>query len=124
MSEGKRVLIIDDELDFINIVKERLEFEGYEVISAQDGKMGLELMRKMRVDVAFLDIMMPEMNGFGVLDTIRKEGKSLAKTPVVIVTAYSCQFTKDQKDKLKDVASILYKPFDMSKLLLLLCSLL
>ena len=120
MAEKKHVLIIDDESDFVAIIKERLEFEGYEVTSAQNGKVGLEMMHQMDVDIVLLDIMMPEMNGFEVLAKIREEGAMLAKPPIIILTAYSYQFSKKQEHDLSDVASTLYKPFDMNNLLSLM----
>jgi two-component system, OmpR family, alkaline phosphatase synthesis response regulator PhoP len=120
MAEKKRILIIDDEMDFVAIVKERLEFEGYEVVFAKDGQVGMELMREMHMDAVLLDIIMPEMNGFEVLDKMKGGDEVTVKPPIIIVTAYSHQIPKDGKHDLSEVAFTLHKPFDMGKLLDLL----
>ena len=65
MSKTK-ILLIDDEVDFLCIVKEKLELEGYEVITAKDGEEGLNKAQSLRPDLIICDIMMPKKNGFPV----------------------------------------------------------
>ena len=82
----KTILIIDDEVDFANTIKMRLEASGYSVICANEGKSGLEAARKNNPDVILLDLIMTEMNGFLVLSELKKDPYTAA-IPVIIVTA-------------------------------------
>ena len=59
----KKILVIEDQLDMLMGLKDNLEFEGYEVITAVDGLKGLELARTEKPDLIILDIMLPKMDG-------------------------------------------------------------
>ncbi|MFA6321152.1 MAG: response regulator [Candidatus Omnitrophota bacterium] len=83
---AKRVLLIDDERDFTDMVKMRLEALGYDVIFSNDGKAGLEMAKKYRPDIILLDLVMPGMNGFLVLTEL-KGNPYTAAIPVVMLTA-------------------------------------
>jgi two-component system alkaline phosphatase synthesis response regulator PhoP len=82
----RRILLVDDEVDFIDLMKTRLEANGFEVITANNGKEALDRFRSDKPDALLLDIMMPEMDGLSVLKEIRAEN---AVIPVFIVTAFS-----------------------------------
>ena len=84
--DKKRILLVDDEADFLEVIKNRLEVNGYQVITASDGKEALELLKKEKVDAVLLDILMPQMNGIETLKQIREDNKQL---PVFMLTAYS-----------------------------------
>ncbi|MEI6831801.1 MAG: response regulator [Candidatus Omnitrophota bacterium] len=81
-----KVLIIDDEVDYLSVMKERLESWGYEVILAQGGKEGLAEVKEKSPDIVILDYFMPDMDGVAVLKEIRKFNKSLA---VIMLTAHA-----------------------------------
>jgi DNA-binding response OmpR family regulator len=85
MTEG-RVLVIDDEDDIRELCRVNLEFEGFQVSDAPNGPIGLELANRQRPDVIFLDLMMPEMDGWDVLRRL-KEDDTTAQIPVVLLTA-------------------------------------
>ena len=59
----KKILVVEDQLDMLMGLKDNLEFEGYEVITAVDGLKGLELARTEKPDLIILDIMLPKMDG-------------------------------------------------------------
>lgn len=83
----KKILIIDDEEDLIFFVKANLELIGdYEVIIATSGKEGVAIASSQDVDLILLDIMMPKMDGFEVLEKIKESKKALA-IPVIMLTA-------------------------------------
>src|SRR5437764_1826951 len=81
-----RVLVIDDEDDIRELCKVNLEFEGFSVVDAPNGPAGLERATRELPDVIFLDLMMPEMDGWEVLRRL-KEDDATADIPVVLLTA-------------------------------------
>jgi DNA-binding response OmpR family regulator len=85
MSAG-RVLVVDDEEDIRELCRVNLEFEGFDVIDARDGATALQSAVRNRPDVIFLDLMMPEMDGWEVLRRL-KEDDATAHIPVVLLTA-------------------------------------
>jgi DNA-binding response OmpR family regulator len=85
MTQG-RVLVIDDEDDIRELCRVNLEFEGFEVFDAANGTIGLDVAARERPDVIFLDLMMPEMDGWEVLRKL-KEDDTTARIPVVLLTA-------------------------------------
>ena len=87
MSAG-RVLVVDDEDDIRELCRVNLEFEGFEVFDAANGPTGLEQAARHQPDVIFLDLMMPEMDGWEVLRRL-KEDDGTSQIPVVLLTARS-----------------------------------
>ncbi|MBM3285178.1 MAG: response regulator, partial [Candidatus Aminicenantes bacterium] len=86
----KRILIIDDELDFVKMLKARLQIEGYEVLTAEDGIKGVQIARRERPDLIILDIMMPGMDGHRVCDTLKKSSLTWP-IPIIYLTARTGQ---------------------------------
>lgn len=82
----KKILLVDDEIDFLELLKARLEANGYNVITAMNGREALEKFKQEKPDALILDVMMPEVNGLEVLVEIRKDDQ---KIPVFIITAFS-----------------------------------
>ena len=82
----KRILLIDDNKDVRENTAEILELAHYEVATAENGKIGVEMAKKFRPDVVVCDIMMPEMDGYGVLEVLSKNS-STASTPFIFLTA-------------------------------------
>jgi CheY-like chemotaxis protein len=81
----KTILVVDDEPDAIDFVKEVLEGEGYNVITASDGAKGLSTMRSEAPDLVILDVQMPEMDGFQVFQEMKRDD-ALKAIPVVMLT--------------------------------------
>ncbi|MBV8560564.1 MAG: response regulator [Acidimicrobiia bacterium] len=86
MSTEGRVLVIDDEDDIRELCRVNLEFEGFQVFDASSGPAGLAAAARHHPDVIFLDLMMPEMDGWDVLRHL-KEDDATAQIPVVMLTA-------------------------------------
>lgn len=83
----RKILIIDDEESFCKLVKMNLELdENFSVETSTEGKKGLELAKKFKPDVIILDIMMPKMSGFEVLEKIKKDPQTIT-IPVVMLSA-------------------------------------
>jgi two-component system alkaline phosphatase synthesis response regulator PhoP len=110
----KRILVIEDEAHIADGIRLNLSIQGYGVKIAQDGIAGLELWRSWEPDLIILDIMLPMIDGFSILKTIRKEDE---KIPILILSARG-----DTKDKVKGlkygVDDYLSKPFDLEEFLL------
>lgn len=80
-----KILIIEDDVFLSNIYNKKFFNNGYEVILASDGKKGLSLAKQKKPDIILLDIMLPIMNGFEVLEEIRKDDE-IKDTPVIMLT--------------------------------------
>ena len=81
-----KILCIEDEPQMIDLIKLILENKGYQVLGAEGGQHGLEMMRIEDPDLLLLDVMMPKMDGGDVLNQMKREIK-LRNIPVIIVTA-------------------------------------
>ena len=82
----KKVLIVDDEADIIEILQFVLEAQGYECITALDGEEGLKLAREISPDLIILDVMMPKMNGYKICRLLKFDEK-YKNIPILMVTA-------------------------------------
>jgi DNA-binding response OmpR family regulator len=108
-----KVLLIEDEWQLGQIVKDSLEMRGFEMLYAADGKEGLRLYQEHKPDVVVLDIMMPHMDGFTVTTEIRRQDKT---TPIIFLTAKS-QTTDVVKGFELGGNDYLKKPFSMDELI-------
>lgn len=90
---GERILIIDDELNIVELLKYNLEAVGYKVFYALTGKDGLDLSIQKKPDIILLDIMLPEMDGFDVCKEIKKN-KDTENIAIIMLTAKSEEFDK------------------------------
>ncbi len=86
MERKPRILIIDDDPDFVEATKIVLESKKYQVSVAYNGKEGLAKVRSERPDLVILDIIMPHQDGFRVCEEIKSDPQ-LAKIPVIILTS-------------------------------------
>lgn len=82
----KKILVVEDELAYLKLLEDRLKAEDYEVITAMDGKQGLESALKNRPDLIVLDIRMPVMDGMAMLDELRKQSEYGEKVIVILLT--------------------------------------
>lgn len=80
----RRILVVDDEDNLRTMLVAALKFEGYDVVAAADGREGLRSVKESKPDLIVLDVMMPELDGFGMLKRLRESGD---RTPVVFLTA-------------------------------------
>jgi len=103
------VLIIDDEPDIRLIVEMALRASGMTVVSASSGREGLDEARKHVPDLVVLDVMMPEMDGYATLDSLRAE-PSTSKVPVLMLTAKNLG-PSEESLRAKGVIGFIGKPF-------------
>lgn len=116
----KRVLVVDDEPDFLEVIKIRLEASEYDVVTVTNGDDALKKIKNEKINVVLLDILMPGMDGLEVLKKIRRVNKDL---PVYIITAFSTEErfkmankfgasgfivkTDDLRDQIKSINSVI-----------------
>ena len=110
MTSRGRVLIVDDEEGIRTLCRVNLELDGYDVVEAADGEAAVEVARKERPDVIFLDVMMPKKDGWAVLEELKSDA-STASIPVVLLTART-----SEEDQLRawggGIFEYLSKPFN------------
>ena len=108
-----RVLIIEDSADLAAGLRYNLELEGYEVLTAEDGREGLRLAREADPDLLILDLMLPGIDGYQVLQALRTEGRTL---PVLILSARG-----EVEDRIRgfrlDADQYVTKPFPLLELI-------
>ncbi len=86
MSESVKILMIDDQPDFIETISFWMRSKGYDVSTASDGPRGLEFLKHNVVDIVFVDFKMPGMTGVEVIAKIREFNKTI---PIILVTAHA-----------------------------------
>ena len=84
----KKILIIEDQAPMRRNIALMLQLEGYDVVSAENGRIGLEVARKEDPDLILCDVMMPELDGYGVVQALR-EDPDFSATPFIFLTAKS-----------------------------------
>lgn len=112
--EQKRILIADDEEDLVTTLQFTLEKEGYECLTAYDGKEALDKAKSENPDLIILDIMMPKMNGYEV-SRLLKFDKRYKHIPIVMLTARTQEKDRELGD---ETGADMYvtKPFEMDNL--------
>lgn len=114
-SDRARILVVDDDLTLIRIVERRLESRGWEVITAANGREGLEQAQTQNPDLILLDTLMPVMTGHEMLELLRRNPRT-KDIPVIMCTARS-----DVQDiataSSYNISDYVTKPFDCTELI-------
>jgi DNA-binding NtrC family response regulator len=111
-----KVLIIDDERAIRRALKEILEYENCQVLEAENGKEGLELIRSNSLDVIFCDIKMPLVDGMELLEQVQREGNEV---PIVMISGHGTLETAVQAIKI-GAFDFIEKPLDLNRILVIL----
>jgi DNA-binding response OmpR family regulator len=107
--DKKRVMIIDDDKEFLEELKDMLELSGYELVAVNDSGTAVEAAKKIKPAVVLLDLKMPQKNGFQIANELRYFSE-LARIPIIAMSA----FYKDSYKPLLEMCGIkkcLIKPF-------------
>ncbi len=109
----RRVLVVEDDPSIMLGLRINLEAEGYAVLSAEDGERGLAIAREERPDLVILDVMLPLLNGFQVLQALRREGFAM---PIIVLSARTGEMDKVTGLEL-GAEDYVAKPFSLAELL-------
>ena len=109
-----KILIVDDEPDYVSAIQCRLEWSHYDVVTASNGREGLETATQEKPDLILLDTSMPVMGGHEVLERLKRD-PDLKNIPVIMVTAL-CEAQDIAKASAHGVADYVAKPFDFAEL--------
>jgi CheY-like chemotaxis protein len=85
MGKEKRILLVDDEPDFLKLMKFWLESKGYYVVTAVDGENAVDLAKKEELNIILIDLRMPKMDGVEAIKKIREFDKNI---PIIVISAY------------------------------------
>ena len=112
MKKRLDIMVVDDDQEILRMLGRTLELEGYDVTTAADGRSALTLLEKHEPDLVILDIIMPELDGFQVLNLIRQH----SDVPVIMLTA-RCEVTSLQEALALGADDYVRKPFRTRELL-------
>lgn len=110
-----KILIVDDEPDLVQTLRDRLEMNGYDIVTANNGKEGLEKAAKEKPNIVLLDVIMPVMDGLEMLEALKKNPQT-KNCSVIMLTARS-QRQDIVRAKLCGIQDYVVKPFDLSELI-------
>ena len=108
-----RILIVDDERDFVDLVQFRLAAMGYEFIVASDGVQALSQARQFKPNLILLDILLPDLDGLSVCEILRRQ-PSTKKIPIIFMSALSSEVTK--RSVAMHAEDFFTKPLDLARL--------
>lgn len=111
----KKILIIEDEKDIAEDIAVRLEVEGFQVVNAYDGKMGVDNAREKNPDLILLDVLLPKIDGFEVCKILKSSPKT-EKIPILMLTSLSAVGDVEKAFN-AGVNDYLTKPFEYDRLL-------
>jgi DNA-binding response OmpR family regulator len=110
-----RILVVDDDPNIMRTLRDRLERNGYDVITASNGKDGLQVALEEKPDVVLLDIIMPIMDGHEMLEALRRQ--PFGQEPSVIMFTARSQAQDISRANASGIDDYVVKPFDLSELL-------
>ncbi len=112
---GKKILIVDDDVQIINILEKRLKKNGYDTIGATDGKEAIEKVQHDMPDLIILDVMMPRMDGTEVARHLREDART-RNIPIIYVTALKTEHD-EPVESMFDTSPVFGKPFNSDDLM-------
>ncbi|MFN3421741.1 MAG: response regulator [Armatimonadota bacterium] len=110
----RKILVVDDEVAIVRVLRDRLETEGFEVLTAYDGLQGVEVAQKEQPDLIIMDITMPNMDGLTAAKLLREKPET-AHIPIIMLTARG-QETDEQAGYQAGAVLYLMKPFSTRQL--------
>jgi DNA-binding response OmpR family regulator len=118
LTQVPKVLIVDDDDGIRSLLSAVCKRVGYDCDNAEDGSVALEKLRSSKFDVVLLDLMMPKLNGYQVIEVLRKMKD---RPQVIVVTAQGAKTTTGIEDGVV-VRAVIHKPFDLDDVTSMLIS--
>ena len=112
--KGRKILLVDDEAGFAELLRDLLEMDGYEVTVAGDGVDALQKLETLTPDVIISDIVMPKMNGFEMFRQVKTAPKT-SSIPFLFISGFQDQRVLEEARKI-GVFGILQKPIDVEQI--------
>jgi DNA-binding response OmpR family regulator len=97
--KNKKILVVEDDPMISSMYKTKFEVDGFDVFIADNGVIGLELAKKEKPDIIVLDVILPQLDGFSVLEKI-KQDKTIKDTPVIMLTNLGTEEDKAKGEKM------------------------
>ena|ERR1700690_3171091 len=110
---ANRILLVDDENDFIELLQYKLAGQGYDFIVANDGVQALSQARQFKPDLILLDILLPDLDGLSVCEILRRQ-PATKKIPIIFMSALSSEVTK--RTVAMHAEDFFTKPLDLPRL--------
>jgi len=110
----RKILLVDDEVGFAELLKDLLEMDNYEVVVAEHGEDGLEKLKSFTPDVIVSDVVMPKMSGFEMFKQV-KANQELSSIPFLFITGFQDERVLSEARKI-GVFGILRKPIDVEQI--------
>lgn len=115
--EGRKVVVyIEDEPDMVKLVRLILQHEGIELIGVVDAQQGVPVVRAVKPDLILLDLMMPDVDGWEIFDTLQSDDE-LKYIPVIVITVKAAAIDKSMGLYVYKVEDYITKPFEMRELI-------
>jgi len=111
---AKKILVIEDEKVLSDVLRVKIEKEGYEVLVAYDGKEGYKQIKEWKPDLILLDILLPKMDGYEILENLKKEK---IKTPVLVISNSGQPVEMEETKKLGAVDSLVKAQFEPAEVI-------
>jgi len=112
----KKIMVVDDEESFLEVISKILEKAGFETIQARNGYEALELIKKEKPDLILLDVMMPDIDGWSLSAKIR-QNKGFKNVPIAMLTVRGSEEDKLKTFQLANANWHITKPVDKEKLI-------
>lgn len=113
----KKIIIIEDSKQTVDILSEILQKEGYEIYKAYDGIEGYRMIKKLKPDLVLLDLLLPKISGFEICKKI-SEDNDIRKTPIIILSTLAEDKEALKKLKNFDIIKFMKKPYELNELLI------
>ena len=108
-----RILLVDDDTQFLEATEYMLKYENYEVITAKNGEEAVKKYKESRPDIVLMDLKMPVMNGYDAFFKIKEDSPD---AKIVFTSSYTINNEEFEKAKASGLFGLLTKPFDLNEL--------
>ncbi len=110
---NSRILLVDDDIQFLEATEYMLKYENYEVVTAKNGEEAIKKYNESQPDIVLMDLKMPIMNGYDAFFKIRKDNPD---AKIVFTSAYAINNEEFEKAESSGLFGLLTKPFDLNEL--------